>query len=363
MRFALIGDHPNGIAAARALVQSSRHSLVAVLDLPAPDFARAAVRHHDFEEILADPAVELVIVASKLAERGEHLRRAIQAERDVLCVLPCAAQIDRVYEAALMQSETKRQLLPILPEALHPMFERVQQWRAESKLPLARIQWECPSPQDRGEFPRWTVLRRLGGEIAEVTGLAESEKWDGKGTLVVTGRFCDGGLFQISTGPSIPDERIRLECANQTLQFQLTREWTRLKWNSGAGQTESMDFDPWPALADELDSQFAGRPPRFTWQDAIRWHELDDALQRSVEKRRTETLDYQEISADAGSKGTITLIGCATLWIIVLIFALSIWVPWVRWAVVPLLLGFLGLVLIRMLGKGESPEARGERET
>jgi len=363
MRFALVGDHPNGVAAARALVQGGRHLLIAVLDQPAPDFAPIAVRHHDLEEILADPAVELVIIASKLSDRGEHLRRAIQAERDVLCVLPCAANIDRVYEATLMQSETKRLLLPLAPMALHPMIERVQQWRAEVKSPLTRVQWECPLPDRTTDFPRWEVLRRLGGEIAEITGLAESEKWDGKGALVVTGRFREGGLFQISTGPGIHEERIRIESANQTQQFQCSKDWQRLSWNCDAGPMETLEFAPWGVLAEELDSQLAGRPPRFSWQDAIRWHELDEALRRSIEKRRTETLDYQEVSADAGSKGTITLIGCAMLWIVVLIFAISIWVPWVRWAVVPMLLGFLALVLIRTLGKGEPPKARSERET
>ena len=74
------------------------------------------------------------------------------------------------------------------------------------------------------------------------------------------------------------------------------------------------------------------------------WNCTNDALRRSVEKRRTSGLEYQEISEEVGSKGTLTLIGCGMIWVILLIFGLSIWVPAVRWAIVPLLLGYLALL-------------------
>ena len=51
MRFALLGDHPDGRAMADALVASGRHERAA--------HAAAA----DLEEVLADPAVMAVIVA------------------------------------------------------------------------------------------------------------------------------------------------------------------------------------------------------------------------------------------------------------------------------------------------------------
>src|SRR5262249_39646536 len=107
MRFALLGDHPDGLEVARSLAGTGRYPLAAVLDAAIPDFAPNASRFTDLEEVLADPSIELVIVAGKLTIRGEQLRRALQSERHVLCVHPCADRLDRAYEAALIAGETK----------------------------------------------------------------------------------------------------------------------------------------------------------------------------------------------------------------------------------------------------------------
>jgi len=88
-----------------------------------------------------------------------------------------------------------------------------------------------------------------------------------------------------------------------------------------------------------------------TWHDEVRVLELQDALRRSVEKRRTSGLEYQEISEEVGSKGTLTLIGCGMIWVILLVFGLSIWLPWIRWAVVPILLGFMALLGMNWLAR------------
>src|SRR5262249_4351305 len=91
MRFALLGNHPDGVALAHALVESGRHHLVALtVSVPAdiPERWPDAKRVNDLEEVLADPGVEAVIVAGPIADRPLQLRRALQAERHVLCVHP-----------------------------------------------------------------------------------------------------------------------------------------------------------------------------------------------------------------------------------------------------------------------------------
>ena len=92
MRFALLGNDPDGVAMACALVDSGRHRLAAytapvgeeVVRRWGPDARRVA----DVEEILADPAVEAVLVAGSPTVRPEQLRRALQSERHVLSVFP-----------------------------------------------------------------------------------------------------------------------------------------------------------------------------------------------------------------------------------------------------------------------------------
>src|SRR6516162_5460999 len=101
MRFALLGNHPDGLAMADALVRAGRHELIVVCDVPAPPFAPQAKSYPEIEEVLADPEVELIIVAGPMSIRSDQLRRSVQSERDVLCVHPCAEKPDIAYEAAL----------------------------------------------------------------------------------------------------------------------------------------------------------------------------------------------------------------------------------------------------------------------
>jgi hypothetical protein len=81
----------------------------------------------------------------------------------------------------------------------------------------------------------------------------------------------------------------------------------------------------------------------------VRCLELDDAARRSVERRRTSVLEYQEASEEVGFKGTMTLVGCALVWIILLLAILSAWVPWLGWGIGPVLGVFLILQMLRWI--------------
>src|SRR5437588_4549424 len=104
MRFALIGNHPHGLELASALVESGRHQLIAYTapSVPASYLQRWGSPRlvGDLEEVLADPAVEAVVVAGTPANRPVQLRRALQSERHVLCVHPADRTPDVAHEAA-----------------------------------------------------------------------------------------------------------------------------------------------------------------------------------------------------------------------------------------------------------------------
>ena len=81
MQFALLGNHPDGLEMTAALLASGRHQLLYVAGTALSSDARpgwpdGVKQVHDLEEVLADPAVELVIVASGPANRPAQLRRA-----------------------------------------------------------------------------------------------------------------------------------------------------------------------------------------------------------------------------------------------------------------------------------------------
>jgi predicted dehydrogenase len=388
MRFALLGTHPDGIDMACALADSGRHQLIAYTSaepLPEPVLRRwgpRAKRLHDLEDLLADPAIEAVIVAGSPTNRTVQLRRALQSERHVLCVYPPDAVPDGAYEAAMIQKDTGRVLLPLLPEALHPGVVRLAEMVRSGTRPLVESRlieverWaEGTVLLDTGghwpAFPGWDVLRALGGEVAEVWALATREELSPEEPVLVSGRFERGPLFQAALVPYQREARWRIVAVGSHGRSELLfpvgpRGPAFLSWLDSHGELheEVWDaWDPWPVLVTLFEEAVAAEVParlpphRLTWQDAVRCLELDDAARRSVQKRRSSTMEYQEASEEVGFKGTMTLVGCGIIWLTIVIVILANWLPKTLWAVVPLLMIFLGLQAFRWIVPRRRPPA------
>jgi hypothetical protein len=384
MHFALLGDHPDGLDMARALVESGRHHLLAFSGSPlaAEHLRRWGITAHpigDMEEILADPAIDAVIVAGKPADRAAQLRRALQAERHVLCVHPADDSPDIAYEAAMIQADTRVHLLPLLPETLHPGIRRLAELvRSAAGSPRLRlVEMERTSADAvlldvdalgyKPSLPGWDVLRLLGGEIVEVMGLAAPEEVTGDDPLLVAGCFQRGGLFQVTLLPRQSGLRWRttIRTGYDNLELTFPDGWpgpSRLTWRDerGARHEETWNsWNPWPAFVDLCDATCDWRLP--SWQDEIRCLELDDAARRSVQRRRASTLEYQQVTEEAGFKGTMTLVGCSLLWGSVVVLLLSAWLPWLLWFIVPGFALFLILQLLRWLMPSSEAKSEGQQ--
>jgi predicted dehydrogenase len=399
MRFALLGQHPDGLEMASALVESGRHELIAYTVDPPPGYLHrwgAARLVPDLEEVLANPAVEAVIVAGIAANRPEQLRRALQSERHVLCVHPADQAPDAAYEAGMIQADTRALLLPLLPDAFHPGIARLGELLRGPDSIVGTIRLigleqagvggvllEGGVPDFKPGLPGWDVLRKLGGEVVEVSGFAEREEVTAQRPLLVAGRFERGGLFRISLLPGQREACWRLivtgTLGRAELLFPLGRPGPAfLSWREASGEEreEAWDItDPWPRLVELFETALASIPASsrhpvipssghlLTWQDEVRWLELDDAARRSVERRRAATLDYQVASEEVGFKGTMTLVGCGLLWAILLLAVLSVWVPRMGWAIGPLLVLFLVLQLLIYVarrGKEQQTSLKGQ---
>lgn len=418
MRFALLGDHPDGLQMARALVRSGRHQ-VTTYSGPAlgyeylQRYEMAPQRVGDLEEVLADPAIEAVIVAGAAGQRGGQLRRALQSEHHVLCVHPVDDSADVAYEAAMLQADVRVLLLPLLPEALHPGIRRLAELaraappskhphdsRAASAAitlePPRSSTTERPESQDawrdralsarlveverwsveevlldweqeghRPALPGWESVRLLGGEVAEVWALAQAEEAAAEEPLVLAGRYLQGGLFQLTYLPGQAEARLRLALVNRRGRSELIfpegfpgASFLTYVDDQGEARQERWEaFDPWEALVEEFERRLAQRrgPGLLSWQDAIRGLELDDAARRSLERRRPSTLDFQEATEEAGFKGTMTLVGCSMIWLSLVLLILSVWVPWLGYVIIPVFGIFLALQLLRWVvpGAGE----------
>jgi predicted dehydrogenase len=355
MHFALLGDHPDGVELARALLDAGHTS---------------ARRVADTEELLADPAVRMVIVAGSPTVRAAQLRRALQSERHVVCVHPADESSDIGHEAALIRQDTGFGLLPLLVEPLHPAFRRLRELIVADPLSLLIIERGehgevllAATPDGRRpSFPGWEVVRMLGGDIAEVSGLVSGEEVGAREPVLISGRFAGGGLFQMTLlpGQTVAFWRYTVIGTASRPELLFPQGWhgpASLTWRSPEGDDREEywePFDPWPIVAKALESALthpAGEASAtlLTWQDEIRCLELNEAARRSVQRRRTDVLDYQEVNEDVGFKGTMTLLGCALLWVVLLLLVLSRWLPWVGWLMLPLLLGFVLIQFLRYL--------------
>jgi predicted dehydrogenase len=393
MRFALLGDHPDGLDMAGALVDSGRHALSACTTaLPEPDLRRLGGPRivPDVEEILADPAVEAVIVAGSPTVRPVQLRRALQSERHVLCVHPADEKPDVAYEASMLQRDTGYVLFPLLPEGLHPAIARLADFietirKGESakregsgdlvgvfrllrfeRSSTAEVLDNVHSAGFEPSLPAWDVLRRLGGELVEVSSFADGEVLGAGLPVLLAGRFEHGGLFQVTLLPGQPSAWWRLVVSGTAGQAGLDfpQGWNGpaiLQWREESGPKEQYfeRWDPWPALVESFEAAVRKEGSEPSWQDEVRALELDDAARRSVERRRVNLMEYQQASEEVGFKGTMTLIGCAMVWIVLLLLIVARWVPWVGWLILPLLVLFIGMQLLRWVIPSRDDKGNG----
>jgi predicted dehydrogenase len=383
MRFALLGDHPDGLDLAGAVVDSGRHELVAcsaALEEATRRRLREPRRVSDVEEVLADPAVEAVIVAGPPGVRPEQMRRALQSERHVLCVHPADQKPDAAYEAALLQGDTGFTLFPLLPEGLHPALRRLRAFvsHGDGASPVGEFRLLQIDRTSTGEVlentyedllapavPGWDVLRGLAGEVSEVSSFCDAEELSAGRPVLLAGRFEKGGLFQMTLVPRQPATTWRLAVVGTQGKAELTfvQGWNGpafLQWRDedGLRREEYWErWDPWPELLAQFEHTVAKQPAELTWQDEVRALELDDAARRSVERRRVNLMEYQEASEEVGFKGTMTLLGCGLFWIVLGLLIASRWVPWLGWVILPLLVMFAAMQLLRWLipGRAVSP--------
>lgn len=339
MRLALLGDHPDGRAFVRAALHSGRHEL-AVYCGNQPEWGKKIAPSFrvtkDLEDVLADPKVEACVVAVPIKDRLDVARRVLQSERHALVVHPVDLIPPGAYELDMLRGDTHQALLPLIVE--HIGLDR----KSQQPDPVSVVELTIEHPHvslEHGErkqnpaLPNWTLLRRHGGEIAEIQAFAEAEEIVDNKPLMINGRFEKGGLFQISFRPGEKNEVVdEHDDRWVTIVEEFEKEVEYVHQSNRA--------EPAAGGKDRPDSI-------LVWRDEVRALELDDAVTRSLAKRRAQLMEYQDASEEVGFKGTMTLVGCALLWIAIILLVISAWAPWAGWLILPAIIVFLGLQTLR----------------
>jgi hypothetical protein len=326
----------------------------------------------------------------------------------VLCVHPVDPSPDVGYEAAQLESDVRRVLLPLMPEAFHPGIRRLAQLAQAARgpqgdLPRSAAQalppvfprlveserWspeelllDAGDPGAKAGLPGWDVLRLLGGDIGDVFAVATSEELTTGEPLQLSGRYVKGGMWHATMLPrqSRPYWRLALVAAQGSTELVFAEGWpgpARLTFLDESGQARVEEWpaqNPWTALVQAFDdavetwrsrtkapspgdtdqTSLTDETGRLGWLDAIRALELDDAARRSVERGRAYSLDFPEATEEASFKGAMTLVGCSLLWISLLLVILSAWLPQLGWAILPFFGIFLVMQLLRWVVPGGS---------
>lgn len=386
MRFLLIGDHPDGVEAALALVAAGRHELAAYAG-PANAAARlqqagvSAPILDEAEAALALKGLDFAIVADELPHRPAMLKRALQSELNVAVVHPPDLEPDIAYEALLIQQDTRKRLVPLLPERSAPALQALSALVREQNLgQLQQLDLEVrfaaapPGGAKVKQLPReweghplltlWEPLRLLGGEIQDLSAVsADAEELRPNVPILLSGRFRSGTLLQAALTPQPSGlTSWRLTARGAAGEAVLTAPEgffgpAALAWNQ-----ESRSFPAPPQrgalLASLMERSLEGEPTA-TWTDATRCLELFDAARRSVKRKRLVLLDYDAVSESGNFKSTMTALGCATLLFVMVLFFATPSFPFLKYLIPPVLGLYLAMQLLRWVARDDRGGASG----
>lgn len=372
MNFLILGDGPEELAWARALVVHEEHRLGAAYPgfKMMPDLPGSL----DMDEALATADIDAAIVGGGPELRAEGLRRVAAVGLPAICLHPPGPNADPYYQVALSRQETGAILVPDLPARLYPGVAAIDSALRQQTLGACReIRFEMPSGPVDGSLlgdvlPRVIdVVRALIGEVASVLASGDREAEPPTGSLLVLlrGARVPNAEIRLWAGPPVP-ARLSLvaEHGMLTLEFDPTFDGPArlINRNSAAGLDSSSEhveelepWDPKVAILEILEEAVAGREVHPDLLDGTRAMELAEAAARALRKGKTIDLHYEEVSELSNFKAVMTSTGCAILLggLVMLPVALIgpafglVWTIYVAYAIPPLLLLFLLLQLLR----------------
>ncbi|WP_327394523.1 Gfo/Idh/MocA family protein [Streptomyces phaeochromogenes] len=194
-----------------------------------------------YDEIVDDPAIDVVYVPTPAALHGHWTRRAIKAGKHVLCEKPFTANAEEAEAIAELAESSGLVVMEAFHSRYHPMWARLTELvdsgvlgelrtaRAEFTVPHADttdIRWQLDlgggALMDLGCYPV-RLLRHLFGE-PEVTG-AQIRDIDGVDASTTAQLAFEGGLLgevvAVMDGPGSHAAELRVSGSTGTLHVRM----------------------------------------------------------------------------------------------------------------------------------------------
>jgi len=338
MNFALLGDSTAVRPLLLALRDQSHHRLThaaclrTLLDEVLPDFPELRVCD-SWSELLAVDAIDFVIIAGADPEVLEASRKLATSGLSLAFVPEFTQGLDLVYELSLIQDDTQIALVPLLLARAHPQLvllrEAIVRGDLGSVLHIEFERW-CssggslfqPADRDRVLLPDIDVLRWLAGNYSQVTA---TESWiDDAGisraTVALAGSGCPAASWTLRTAGAEQGWTVavvgqhgaaRLECDAVDGVVRLSSDTVAFPDNAVDPQSDGLR-----AAADSLDqltNPTSASDVMPTWDDLIKAFETTDAARRSVRRRRTIDLHFEQTSERGLFKTQMAALGCGVL--------------------------------------------------
>lgn len=141
---------------------------------PRPERLEAACRaaelpgHSDFAALLADPAVEAVVIATPPGPRFELARAALEAGKHLLLEKPVALEVSQVRALRRLAIERGLSVAVDFEYRAVPVFQHLRALLSQGVLGdpwLVRFDWLMSSRADPGRAFSWASQRSEGGGV------------------------------------------------------------------------------------------------------------------------------------------------------------------------------------------------------
>ena len=162
-----------GIHASAMKELADRFQVAAVTDPDPQRRAEAeqtfgAKSYDDFESLIGDDTLELIVVATPNQYHAEHAMMAMQAGHDVLCEKPFALSSDEADRVIAVSEQTGKIIAPFQNRRYEASFQQVQSVINSGKLGrIVMIRMAAHNFQRRWD---WQTLQRFGGGSLNNTG-------------------------------------------------------------------------------------------------------------------------------------------------------------------------------------------------